>query len=215
MSYCSRCSYPFQNYQDTECPFCINEREEQVQITSNRCCDSPDLRLNPEHFHVCMSCGVIQDTPNLIAGYSDYQRSHKYYVYPGYVREYHIEEVLKRLESIEANKPSQQSINDLKSKLSNNFSIENIRKHSKYKKHIVYMYCCLNDKPYLRIAYGHRIRIKRSIMNLYRHSTTRNLPRYHTIMYYICNKYGYDYIIPFLSYRELPKDKKDLIYKHI
>ena len=213
MSYCLRCGYPLPY--PKECPFCIFDDNKPVLFTNDQCCKSPDIRLNPEHFHVCLSCGVIQDTPNFVVGHNDYERSHKYYVYPGYVREYHIEEVLKRLESREANKPSQQNINDLKSKLNYNFSMENIRKHAIYKKHIVYMYCCLNDIPYLRIACNHRIRIKRSIMNLYRHITTRNLPRYHAIMYYICKKYGYDYIIPFLCYRELPKDKQNLIDKYI
>ena len=78
--------------------------------------------------------------------------------YKGYNSRYHASHVLNRLECIEKNKPSKEVILQIKTKINQESGqytksqINNLFKSPSLRKHIVYIWCKLNNIPFLQIT---------------------------------------------------------------
>ena len=121
------------------------------------------------------------------------ERESIYYKYDtvtwiGYQRIHHANEVYKRLQCIEPNQPSLSDINNFKLKLNNDYSLENIYRNSnvKQRKHLVYVYCELNDIPLPQIPEL----VRKKFYNLLGVLPMKKLPYYLYIFYYVCNRLG-------------------------
>ena len=119
---------------------------------------------------------------------------------PMYKTKYHVNEVLKRICCTEKNKP----VIDL-DKLKPGMTKDEIYHLLNYqqRKSLIYIWCTLNDKPHLCIQFDHYDKLRRSLTDLtMRLADMKKLPDYKLMLDCFCVKFGYDYIRPYLYFKE-------------
>ena len=125
--------------------------------------------------------------------------------YMGYNPKNHTSHVLNRLECIEQNRPTREQIREIKSKIdqgSGQYSkteINGVIKAPLLRKHIVYIWCKLNDVPFLKIASRDRdLIIRRIVENT--HSGRKIRKNYHELIRkVILENPELEYISPYLN----------------
>jgi hypothetical protein len=125
-----------------------------------------------------------------------------------YKQHNHLSEVLNRIECFEANKPTREEIESIKGQVSS-YDKESIYKISNFnqRKHLIYIYCKLNAKPFLRLTQRDRYIIDRCFRELrfslfFKDNHRRNAYNFHLILDVINDKYKLDSDIkPYLYYK--------------
>ena len=144
---------------------------------------------------------------------------------------YHLNEVLKRITCTEHNLPT--NFDEVCSRLSNASDISNVsdgsnksgwNKEDIYKvlsyqerKSLIYYWCKMNQIPFLQIDHQHYTFIKSIINQLITEFYINNeglkkLPNYRLMMYCLCVKVEFEYILPYLYFRRNKKNE-DLVNK--
>ena len=106
--------------------------------------------------YFCKKCGMYLGRTFQV----DYRDMANFIVrkYKGYNPRNHASHVLNRLECVEKNKPTDEVISQIKNKMDpgsgqyTKTKINSVIKAPSLKKHIVYIWCKLNDVPFLNIA---------------------------------------------------------------
>ena len=153
-----------------------------------KCCDDRvhpgDIALDDGEYF-CKRCGQYLGR-TFQSDYRDIQNS-IVRKYNGYNPMNHASHVLNRLECIEKNKPTSEQILEIKNKIdqgSGQYSkaeINGVIKTPLLRKHIVYIWCKLNDVPFLKIASRDRdFLITKIVEN--KHSGKKIRKKYHELI---------------------------------
>ena len=171
-----------------------------------KCCEHRvipgDIALDDGEYF-CRRCGMYLGK-TFQSDYRDMQNS-IVRKYKGYNPRNHASHVLNRLECIEKNKPSDKQILQIKNKIdqgSGQYSkteIDAVIKTPLLKKHIVYIWCKLNDVPFLIITSRDRdLLITKIVEN--KHSGKKIRKKYHELIReVILENSGLAYISPYLN----------------
>jgi len=177
-----------------------------MKMFFQKCCDDriipADIALDDGEYF-CRRCGHYLGR-TFQSDYRDMQNS-IVRKYKGYNPKNHASHVLNRLECIEKNKPTSEQILEIKNKIdqgSGQYSkteIDAVIKAPLLKKHIVYIWCKLNNVPFLNIASRDRDFIINKIVEN-KHSGKKIRKRYHRLIReVILENHELDYISPYLN----------------
>ena len=132
---------------------------------------------------------------------------------PTYKTKYHVNEVLKRICCTELNKPKIDH-----EKLKPGMTRHEIYKLLNYqeRKSLIYIWCTLNNIKPLCIEFEQYNKIRSVLVHLtVKLGDMKKLPDYRLIIDSLCLKFGYEYVRPYLHFKENKKhrDKINNIYK--
>jgi hypothetical protein len=174
-----------------------------------KCCEDQELIYHFEVGYICENCKAIdfEETQNYID-----EQTYNYYYKPrltkqriGYHPKYHVNEVLKQIECVEPNKPT--NLDEIRNKLNGDYTLRNIFKVcKKERKHIIYLYVTLNNLQAPFISYFLEDQILCTITRMYQNR--EKLPRYFHIIDRIFQKYGFDELRKFLYFKPSKQSEK-------
>jgi hypothetical protein len=144
-------------------------------------CDDPDPQCDivPGQY-ICKNCYAI-DEDKTIRGYEyecdykdeilKYYKRQRFKAYVPYKHLWHLNEVFNRLQCTEQNQPTNfddynnNDDDDIKKKLNGDYSLENVYKKCN-RKHMIYIYCMLNNLPPAIIPNNLKYLVKKAIRNI-------------------------------------------------
>jgi len=183
------------------------------------CCDDPDPRWDivPGEY-ICKNCCAINEEEAIKQSEYNHQderlnyyKHQRFKVYMPYKPLYHLNEVLHRIQGIEKNKPT--SFDDIKTKLNGDYSIENIYKNCNHK-HLIYIYCVLNNLSSVLFPIDFKYRVTNAILNM-ASVREKRMPSYIHIIKCVCEKYNYNDVLPYLYMRTCNEQITDFINKNL
>jgi hypothetical protein len=181
------------------------------------CCKDPDIRCDivPGQY-ICKNCCAIDEAETIIGNENECEALN-YYKYQGfkmyipYKHVYHLNEVLHRIQGVEKNRPT--SFDNIKTKLNGDYSIENIYKNCNHK-HLIYIYCVLNDLPFLIFPMGFKYEVTHAILNI-ASVCKKRMPSYIHIIKCVCEKNNWNDVLPYLYMKTCNKQITDFINKNL
>ena len=182
-----------------------------------KCCANESTIIDKTGFPVCINCGVVRlDKPTFVDDYNDFSNCRVKRKCIKYDIKFHLSEVFYRLQAAEKNVPNDQFIQELREKLKGDYSFDAIYDacRANIRKHIVFIWCKLNNKPQLIILPQHKEHILNIIRKLHKNIQGR-LPPYLDMISLICEKYNLNYIKPYIYTKNKSRKFRDKLYEHI
>ena len=184
------------------------------------CCDDPDPRCDivPGQY-ICKNCCAIdevgaikQSEYNCQDGILSHYKRQGFKVYKtSYKHLNHLNEVLHRIQGIEKKRPT--NMDDIKTKLNGDYSIENIYKNCNHK-HLIYICCTLNNIPSVVFPANFKYEVKKAILNI-ASVCKKRMPSYIHIIKCVCEKNNWNGVLPYLYMRTCNKQITDFINKNL
>ena len=186
-----------------------------------RCCCNPDPRWDivPGEY-ICKNCYAVNeeeaikqseyDHQDAILGYYNRQGFKVYNT--SYKPLYHLNEVLHRIQCIEENRPT--NMDDIKTKLNGDYSIENIYRNCNHK-HLIYICCILNNIPFVVFPTYFKSRVTNAILNIASVCKKKRMPSYIHIIKCVCEKYNWNGVLPYLYMKTRNEQITDFINKSL
>jgi len=187
------------------------------------CCDDPDPRCDivPGQY-ICKNCYAIDEEETLRQSEYNCQdeilNHYKHQGFKVYKTSYkhldHLNEVLHRIQGIEKNRPT--NIDDIKAKLNGDYSIKNIYKNCNHK-HLIYIYCVLNNLPSVLFPVHFKSQVTNAILNIASvcKQNKKRMPSYIRIIKCVCKKNNWNDVLPYLYMKTCNEQITDFINKNL
>jgi hypothetical protein len=104
-------------------------------------------------------------------------------------------------------------MDDIKAKLNGDYSIKNIYKNCNHK-HLIYIYCVLNDLPFVVFPIDFKSQVTNAILNI-ASVCKKRMPSYIHVIKCVCGKYNYNDVLPYLYMKTHNKQITDFINKNL
>jgi hypothetical protein len=104
-------------------------------------------------------------------------------------------------------------MDDIKTKLNGDYSIENIYKNCNHK-HLIYIYCVLNNLSSVVFPIDFKYRVTNAMLNI-ASVRKKRMPSYIHIIKCVCEKYNWSGVLPYLYMETCNNQITDFINKNI
>jgi hypothetical protein len=193
-------------------------------------CKHINTILENNYLQICKTCGLVIDFNAKTSHEVDLQQNNYYFINQSsrpirfkhfYKRKHHLNELLERIQCYN-NTPelTDDFLNNLISKLTTSISLTDIHKLLNYKerKSLWKIHSYFNKLPPLVIRAGHLIEIEKDFKKIDDNFCGKRLPNLNYILFKICEKHEYDYIIKYLLIDNIAyktKRKYDIVIEPI